>query len=379
MKKLAQYSTMAGAFLSGISMANGEVLYTDFDPDKLVFSPNETIELFNVDVDADGIPDFQIGIEYIFQDSGWGMIYSRAVVYPLNDNNFGGINASDSYYFYYRGLAYKFESGDTIDADVNWLGYTMYPGLFYANYHVGDGGRGEWQPYDESKKKFLAVLLDKPDGDHYGWVRLTVDFHDIPRVVAFDAAYESEPGVSIAAGEMPSECVAPTILSPDISATSAKLIWSEVTGATHYKLQYKQAGPGSWTKKTIAAPKHSKIVTDLTCSTEYVMKVATSCDGGDTYSDFSDMQFFTTDACRTAENTIKPEITIYPNPASDLIYMGADGLEEGAVICIFNATGNLISTGTFSGDDICQINISTLNAGRYFIAVDGSVNTFVKL
>ena len=59
-------------------------------------------------------------------------------------------------------------------------------------------------------------------------------------------------------------------------------------------------------------------------------------------------------------------ITLYPNPANDIIHI--DGLEGEHEVQIYNALGMLVMTTTLQGDS--EINISDLPAGYYLIRID---------
>jgi hypothetical protein len=57
--KLASYSTMAGAFIALSSSANGQVLYTDVNPDETY---SENGEFYELDLNEDGDIDFSIKV-----------------------------------------------------------------------------------------------------------------------------------------------------------------------------------------------------------------------------------------------------------------------------------------------------------------------------
>ena len=64
------------------------------------------------------------------------------------------------------------------------------------------------------------------------------------------------------------------------------------------------------------------------------------------------------------ENGIEA-ISLYPNPANDMIYL--EGLEEESEISIYNAIGMKVKTTMLQGD--AEINISELPAGLYLVRI----------
>lgn len=61
-------------------------------------------------------------------------------------------------------------------------------------------------------------------------------------------------------------------------------------------------------------------------------------------------------------NLIKEQIKIYPNPATDQIYIDSENLH---IVEIYSSLGNLIQT--FSGKDRIKVNI--LKNGIYFLKI----------
>lgn len=67
-------------------------------------------------------------------------------------------------------------------------------------------------------------------------------------------------------------------------------------------------------------------------------------------------------------------VSLYPNPANDKLHI--DGLEGEHEAQIYNAFGLLVKTATLHDND--EVNIDELNAGLYFIRIDGHTMKFVK-
>ena len=67
-------------------------------------------------------------------------------------------------------------------------------------------------------------------------------------------------------------------------------------------------------------------------------------------------------------------ISLYPNPANDKIHI--EGLEGEHEVQIYNAFGRLVLTTDRDGAG--EINIEKLNAGIYFIRINGHAVRFIK-
>ena len=56
-KRLTAYSTMAAAVLAITNEADAQVIYTDINPDKVVFTTGP-LDSLHLDVDGDSVTDF---------------------------------------------------------------------------------------------------------------------------------------------------------------------------------------------------------------------------------------------------------------------------------------------------------------------------------
>jgi hypothetical protein len=65
-----------------------------------------------------------------------------------------------------------------------------------------------------------------------------------------------------------------------------------------------------------------------------------------------------------SNNNSPDNVLIFPNPASNQIYIQAGAIDDNTLIEIIDAEGNLLQTGTHSGQ---PIDVSTLSEGIYFI------------
>jgi len=68
-------------------------------------------------------------------------------------------------------------------------------------------------------------------------------------------------------------------------------------------------------------------------------------------------------------------LTLYPNPASDLIKIGANG-NDAMEVKMYTLTGQLVQQGKYFPNE--AIDISALSGGIYLIQADGVTFKFVK-
>ncbi|MGB3075390.1 MAG: SBBP repeat-containing protein [Chitinophagales bacterium] len=135
-------------------------------------------------------------------------------------------------------------------------------------------------------------------------------------------------------------CATPSGFSvTKITSTSAKINWSNATGAVSYLVQYRKTGVTKW--KTKAAAGTSKKLINLTPSTSYDYHVASVCTG-DT-SAYSAIHNFTTAPLRTGEIIeIPAEMAIFPNPSHGSFTIHATGLEDHVIIEVIDVIGKII-------------------------------------
>jgi Tfp pilus assembly protein PilW len=117
----------------------------------------------------------------------------------------------------------------------------------------------------------------------------------------------------------PPTCDTPTgIFVNNITANSAKVNWTAMSGATKYMIQYRPSGTAAWLKRNNTTT--SKTITALTAATTYQYRVRTNC--GTSSSAYSAIMTFTT---LTMKGTTVPhesldaeqhvtQMGVYPNP-----------------------------------------------------------------
>jgi len=74
-------------------------------------------------------------------------------------------------------------------------------------------------------------------------------------------------------------------------------------------------------------------------------------------------------------NDVVKSLSIYPNPVQDVLFV--DGVEENAVIRIFNLKGEVFQT-VIAKEEVVQLNVSTLPQGIYILQAGNQAVKFIK-
>jgi hypothetical protein len=196
--KRTAYSAAALAFLAGIGKADGQVVYTDVDPDLLVEAPEG---LFYLDIDNDAIDDFLVSASsaavYLLSSGGESILYNVKGIfaYPLSSNAVAG-NPGDMPGFQYPDML---GTGVLVNAALNFQS-APFQSMVYSFILEGETGafpiiqEGEWM--GGATDKFLGLRFLKEGNTHYGWLRLDVAA-DHSSFTIKDYAYDATPGVGI--------------------------------------------------------------------------------------------------------------------------------------------------------------------------------------
>lgn len=171
-------------------------------------------------------------------------------------------------------------------------------------------------------------------------------------------------------------CDIPTGLFVDnITTTTAKLHWNIVPAATKYKISYRPSG-GSWINAN--ATTNLKTISGLTPGVLYQYKIKTVCGG--ISSDFTSINEFTT-LLKESSDILSKKFNLYPNPASDAIYLNLEGAyAEHINIKIINMVGEVVlnqEVELSESENTIRLDINLLSSGIYifyFIYADGSIS-----
>jgi len=204
---LLQYSTAAVALL-GVTTASSQVIYTDIDPDVVLDEPNE---MFGIDLDADGLNDFNFFNESFTTTVFYGDLANvKALFVGAFDTMQNGIIGQTVYLSGAGGYTYfqpsVLEQGFVIN-DINVFFNDNYQTLAKTSYESGyfpsTDHSGNWNPYfwGEQIEKFLGFrFTDGDDIQRYGWIRCSV-IDSGRTLIIHDYAYELQPDQPIIAGD----------------------------------------------------------------------------------------------------------------------------------------------------------------------------------
>jgi hypothetical protein len=89
--------------------------------------------------------------------------------------------------------------------------------------------------------------------------------------------------------------------------------------------------------------------------------------------------FYTATINSIEENATPNAIKIYPNPAQDFVIITSNQLiKSNTVVSVYDITGKLISEDVSESNNNFKLNVSTLNAGVYFIQVKNDDGIFTQ-
>lgn len=181
--KLAAYSAMAGAFVLATTGANGQILYTDVDPDETYESDGDFYEL---DLNMDGETDFTFAILDITYPGAFYTITSGATFAGIfqfiwgnayNGSIAGSTQSSGGYVYKFP---YALNAGADIDDALSFQSgsYQSMAGFIGVASFPAPGSTysfavlGEWTGKED---KYLGLRLSDGGDDYYGWARFDVD------------------------------------------------------------------------------------------------------------------------------------------------------------------------------------------------------------
>jgi len=96
-----------------------------------------------------------------------------------------------------------------------------------------------------------------------------------------DRLPNSGPQLCVTYDTSPLVCNAPTSSSEsNLSATSVRLNWGAVAGASNYRLEYKKNTDASWTVSTSGTTSTNRTINNLSASTNYQWRVRANCSNG---------------------------------------------------------------------------------------------------
>ncbi|MCS6991872.1 MAG: T9SS type A sorting domain-containing protein [Chitinophagales bacterium] len=230
-KKLKQYSAITAPLVAGASLAQGQVVYTDLDPDVELQVGDE----FALDLNNDGNIDFKFKV-VTYGTNWWRAGLAPYPYYTTNQNAFAGyVNTIGG--LLKIGYASALEEGAVIDANNDWkvindLVFSYNNNLYFIFAALastyGGGAYGQW--IGGVGDRYVGLRFS-PDGTstHYGWMRAEVSESD-KKLTLKEYAYEQTPEVGLTAGT--------TIGLPQVGTMGVRIFGYE--GVVHVLAEHPQ-------------------------------------------------------------------------------------------------------------------------------------------
>lgn len=370
MKRLHAYSISAAACLSGSIAVQGQILYTDLDPDLVC-----EMDRIYFDLDQDGTDDVWIDR---FYSGFFGAQYSAIMAGKENPY----VSLATMGAGFWSEPIKPFAYGDIIGSSDFWVnpnpafGEIMADLSFIGYYSCEDptvilSSYGEF--FDVSNA-YMGVRMSIPTGYIYGWIRLSVEYqdpcplpyHDAFLVTGYEMAVQLTPNTPITAGDL-NMCSPPAGLNSEPESTAAKFSWDPVADAELYKLQYRPIGTLDWATKTIYSPKTTRIIKGLDCGTTYEWRLASVCDG--VPSSFTEILQVTTGLCRMHEDLPSNDIIIFPNPTTGQVTIFATSYDTILSYRIISLSGAVALESYNIDNEEVIINTAQLPKGVYVVEV----------
>jgi len=204
---LLQYSTAAVALL-GVTAASSQVIYTDIDPDVVLDEPDE---MFGIDLDDDGLNDFNFFNESFSTTVFYGDLANvKALFVGAFDTMQNGIAGSTGFlsggggYTYY--WPYALPNGNVVDENLIFFN-SNYQSLVAIKYKTDVPfilPQGNWTSFYtgiEHINQYIAIrFVDTENNRRYGWIRCSV-IDSGRTLIIHDYAYEMQPDYPIIAGD----------------------------------------------------------------------------------------------------------------------------------------------------------------------------------
>ncbi len=186
-KRLGKYTAAAAALVAATG-ANGQIVYTNVDPD-FTWPGNETGQ--GLDLNNDTNFDFAIFSADTIVTSGARIRYTVVAPYGTAAASNAIAGEAPSGYDY----ALALNSGDMIDNTLNWIAATNT-----MAYNVDSAN-----PYNENwngvTDKYLGLQFVVAGNTHYGWARMDVQAIGDSWTIK-DYAYNSTPSTGLMAGQV---------------------------------------------------------------------------------------------------------------------------------------------------------------------------------
>jgi len=177
-------------------------------------------------------------------------------------------------------------------------------------------------------------------------------------------------------------CTAPAGLYQfNIQSFSTIITWDVLVGVSSYTYKFRKVGDATW--NSVNTPFPIAVLFSISPCTDYEWTMETTCYDGST-AQSGTINNFTT-ACKgeldseTSNFIDLADITVYPNPAADIINVVVPELIENETMHIFNAQGQIMITESNFNSSQVRLDVSEWTSGMYIIKYGRHEETFIKL
>jgi hypothetical protein len=159
----------------------------------------------------------------------------------------------------------------------------------------------------------------------------------------------------------------------EITATTARVVWTPMPGALKYRIQYRESGVSTWTQITTTLS-GAKYLTGLEPGMTYEVRMKTKCSYG--WGAYTTIQNFTTQLVKIASSEIPErilELEVYPNPAVGYIQVKLPVIEASDLrqIIVSDAAGRvLIRKSLDSIERNPKFDVHGLTQGMYIVRLE---------
>lgn len=187
-KNLKAYSALAGSIMIGTTLAQAQVIYTDVNPDIYVSGEDYFIDIYELDLNNDGVVDYVLRSKNVIHD-----LYCSEENSIYVEPNYGNSIAGSP-------NVKVINSGETIDNALAWKqgGSVLASHFDQVVCWGGSGSTWTWSSglWLNVNEKYMGFRFDINGNQHYGWARLSTSYSGI---VIHEYAYQSTPGAPLIA------------------------------------------------------------------------------------------------------------------------------------------------------------------------------------
>ena len=164
-----------------------------------------------------------------------------------------------------------------------------------------------------------------------------------------------------------SSCGVPSDITVETFADSAFISWTLIEDIDGWQLEYKAEGDESWTVVdcTDDCDLTEKGLPELESNTNYTLRIRNKC--GENFGNWSEEKTFTTDEeIGIRKYDWENNITIYPNPVNEYVYIEISDDLKIQTFSLFDIYGKLIRTEPVNNQNM-KVDLQPLPSGFYFI------------